>query len=291
MMNALTRCEGAYIGHAIASQYDPSIYMSLNVSDSLLACQKFDGPDILSRHLYLYHTQRYEIGETTKYIYQEALVRIGTRTSPTRENFLFKQSCIDEMVQIAHKKCDGLTAGCGPAHRSYPLAFCHFISDDDLYEYSTLEAQLTHYSPLAGQVAGIVNVICRSLLKNKSWDDAVNLAFSAPRLHKDVQQIYGRHHRWSNPAVETHAAYAPTVLNNALHHVAASKNASQAMAKADGKEKFYSLPIVGVLAGAYWGISAELFKDNIDDSKLKRLRDAAAKLSSFWKEDNGHAQA
>ncbi|CAF3422424.1 unnamed protein product, partial [Rotaria sp. Silwood2] len=140
MMNVYTRCEGALIGHAIASQYDPSILMALNVSESLLKCKEFNGPDILSRHLYLYHTKKCEIGEITKYIYQELIKRNSSQSTLTLENFRFDQSMIDEIVKLADEKFDGHTAACSPAQRSYPLAFCQYISDDDLFDFTMLEA-------------------------------------------------------------------------------------------------------------------------------------------------------
>jgi len=283
MLNTSTRCEGAFIGHAIASQYDPSIYMALNVSDSLLDYNKFNGPDILSRHLFLYHTKKCEIGEVTKYIYQQALKYTNGQSPLTREHFLFDQSIIDEMVKLADKNSNGQTAGCNPAQRSYPLAFCRFISDDDLLDFTNLEAKLTHYNPLAGQVAGIVNLICRSLLNDQNWSDAVSSAFATPKLHVDIQNIFGRHHRWSHPAVETHSAYAPAVLNAALHYVSTSDNAAQAIAKAHAHDKSYCTPIVGLLAGTRWGIPVEMFRDNINDSQLKTLRETANKLSDLWK--------
>jgi ADP-ribosylglycohydrolase len=283
MTNISTRCEGAFIGHAIASKYDPSIYMALDVSESLLDGKMFDGPDVLSRHLYLYHTRKCEVGETTKYIYQELMKHQNEKSSLTRENFRFDQSLIDETVRLADKKCDGHTAGCGPAQRSYPLAFCAYISDDDLFDYTMLEAKLTHYNPLAGQVAGIVNLICRGLLKNESWSDAVNTAFLTPRLHEDIKSILTRHHRFSTPAVDTHSAYAPTVLNAALHYVTSSKSAADAISNAYAKDKHYCAPIVGILAGARWGIPTEMFRDNINDEQLKPLRETAVKLISLWK--------
>lgn len=283
MTTVLARTEGAFIGHAIASQYDPSIFMALNVSDSLIDCQAFNEQDILSRHLYLYHTKKYEIGEVTKYIYQEVIHRTKDQSSLTRENFRFNQSMIDELVQLADKKADGHTAGCGPAQRSYPLAFCPFISDADLYDSTNHEAKLTHENPLAGQVAGIVNSICRSLIRNANWMDAVQSAFAKPKLHQDIIAIYGRHSRFLTPAIETHAAYAPTVLNAALHHVARANNAAQAIANAHTHDKHYCAPIVGILAGARWGIPVEMFQDNINDEKLKILRETASKLHGFWK--------
>lgn len=276
------RCEGAFIGHAIASQYDPSIYLAENVGNSLLDCKTFDGSDILSRHLYLYHTKPCEIGEVTKYIYQQAIQYISGKPALSRESFCFNQSVIDEIVQSTDKKCDGYTAACGPAQRSYPLAFCSFISDHDLFDYTKHEAKLTHYSPLAGQVAGIVNLICRSLLNNKTWSESINSAFAEPQLHDDIKSIYGRHHRWPKPTTETHPAYAPTVLNAALHYVATSENATQAILKAQTNEKVYCRPIVGILAGARWGIPIEMYKNNINDLQLKTLRETASKLSNLW---------
>jgi ADP-ribosylglycohydrolase len=291
MTTALARTEGAFIGHAIASQYNPSIFMALNVSDSLIDCRAFDGPDILSRHLYLYHTKKYEIGEVTKYIYQEAVQHTKDQSSLTRENFRFDQTRIDQLVKSADKKCDGHTAGCGPAQRSYPLAFCSFISDDDLFNFTKLEAKLTHENSLAGEVAGIVNLICRSLLKNQNWIDAVRFAFGTPKLAQDIIAIYGRHQRFLTPAIETHSAYAPTVLNAALHYVSNSTDASQAIAKAHNHDKDYCAPIVGILAGARWGIPVEMFQQNINDEKLKIIRETASKLNSFWKLKPGSVTA
>ncbi|CAF1447578.1 unnamed protein product [Rotaria sordida] len=286
MINTYTRCEGAFIGHAIASKYDPSILMALNISQSLVECQKFDGSDILSRYLYLYHTKKCEIGEITKYIYQETLKRNDTQSLISRENFRFDQSVIDEIVKLADKKFEGRTAGCGPAQRSYPLAFCQYIKDDDLFDCTLLEAKLTHNNPIAGQVAGIVNLICRSLINNNDWNDAVNSALATPRLHKDIMEMAFHRNRRFYHDLGTPAAYAPTALNSALYCVSVSDNAAQAIANACDKDKSYCAPIVGILAGARWGIPLETYKDNINDLQLAPLRDIASKLSTIWKSKN-----
>jgi ADP-ribosylglycohydrolase len=232
MLNIQGRCNGAFIGHAIASNYDPSISMAINITDSLLEKKKFDGPDILSRHLFLYHKQPCEIGETTKYLYQIAADNVqnaGDKSSLSRQDFLLNQSFIDESVRLTDNKLGGYTAGCGPAQRSFPLALCSWIDDDDLFEMSVKEATLTHFNPLAGQVAGVINVICRSLLKNHSWHNAVQAGFSIPRLHSDVTSVYTRYGRSPHPLIRTHIAYAPTVLNAALHYVHNSTKAMEAI--------------------------------------------------------------
>ncbi|CAF3523001.1 unnamed protein product [Rotaria sp. Silwood1] len=290
-MNVSTCCQGAFFGHAIASQHDPSTLMALNISESLLECKKFDGSDILSRHLYLYHTKKCEIGEITKYVYQKAIERIGAQSSITRENFRFQQSTIDEIVKLTHNKYDGYTAACGPAQRSYPLAFCQYINDDDLFDCTMLEAKLTHYSPIAGQVAGIINLICRSLINNVNWDRAVSSAFETPRLHNDIIEVALHRNRRSYHDLGKPAAYAPTALNAALHYVSISQNAAQAIANARGKDKNYCAPIVGILAGTRWGIPLETYKDNINDSRLKSLLETSNKLCAIWKPKHDHVNA
>jgi ADP-ribosylglycohydrolase len=285
MLNIDARCNGAFIGHAITSNYDPSISMATNLTDSLVEYRQFNGPDILSRYLYLYHTQKCEIGEATKCLYRILLKKIqsaGGQSSISRQDFLFDQSIIDESVKIVDKELSGNTAGCGPAQRSFPLALCSWIGDDDLFDLSMKEAALTHHSPLAGKVAGIVNVICRSLLKKNSWHNAVNFAFSTPRLEPAISNIHARYCRSPYPFERINIAYAPEMLNAALYYVSSSTNPKEAITKARGNDKYFCAPIIGILSGALWGIPQDMYTDKINDAQFTTIRDAANKLSSRW---------
>jgi ADP-ribosylglycohydrolase len=286
MLSIQGRCHGAFIGHAIASKYDPSISMAIDISNSLLERQQFDGPDILSRYLFLYHTKHYEIGEATKYLYQVAsknIQAVGNKSSIARQDLLFDQNTINEYVKITNDKLGGHTAGCGPAQRSFPLALCTWIDDDDLFEISKQEAALTHFSPLAGQVAGVVNVICRSLLRNKTWTDAVRRAFASPGLHSDVINVYARYARSPEPFTKIHVAYAPTVLNAALYYIHTATNAKEAIdSVVCSTDRYYCAPIVGFLSGARWGIPDEMYKDKVNDTQFVTIRDTANKISSSW---------
>ncbi|UJR37971.1 hypothetical protein I4U23_030654 [Adineta vaga] len=291
MINIPTRCEGAFLGHAIASNYDPSISMAMDISESLLTCRKFNGPDILSRFLYLYHTQRCEVGETTKFLYTIALNKRqseSSRSITSHDDFLFDQSMIHESVKTTHDKLNGYTAGCGPAQRSFPLAFYPLISDDDLFDVSKEEAALTHHHPLAGQVAGIINHICRSLSRNKSWHDAVQSAFYLPRLEPDISKIQTRYSRSPQPFEKTHPAYAPTVLNAALYYVTNATNPMNAIESVQTKENYYCAPIVGILAGARWGIPAESCKHKCKNEHSQKIHDTASKLSNQWTSQQDH---
>ena len=283
MTTAWTRFEGAFIGHALASSYDPSLSMALNVAESLLQCQGFNGPDILAKHLYLYHTKRCEIGQITKCVYEEVRKRMSTQGTLTSEQFRFDQSTIDAAVQTVHEMSDGHTAGCSPAQRSYPLAFCMYIRDDDLTDAAMAEAKLTHHSPLAGQVAVIVNLICRSLIQGNAWADAVAAAFTTPNLHSDMTCITARFSRHANLLTKVHPSYAPGVLTAALHYVSSSSDAIEAIRKArQAENSLYCAPIVGILAGARWGIPETMYKEHVNHPQLIAARVTANKLANLW---------
>lgn len=288
MLTKSTRCEGAFLGQALASKFDPSVDLAVYISKSLVEKKAFDGPDILSRYLYSYHTKPCAIGEMTKYIYEQAKQSKAPGQQLTQDDFRMNQLTIDKFVELADKTCGGRTSGCGPAQRSFPLAFCSFIPDDDLYDFTVAEAKLTHFSPIAGQVAGIVNCICRALLKDQTWANAVKSAFTIPNLHPDVTAVFARYGRFATPSIEVHPAYAPTVLNAALHYVAKSNNAETAIVESMKHGKPYCLAIVGILAGARWGIPMELFQGRIQDEKIVLLRETASSLSNFLKNESGN---
>jgi len=130
------------------------------------------------------------------------------------------------------------------------------------------EAALTHYSSLAGQVAGIVNVICRGLLKNSTCHHAVQLTFSMPRLHPDIKNISLHYGCSPHPFVKTHIAYTPTVLNAALYYVTNSKNAMGAIRTAVTNDQYYCAPVAGILAGVLGGIPLDMYKDRINDAQF-----------------------
>jgi ADP-ribosylglycohydrolase len=246
----------------------------------------------MSRYLYSYHTKKYDLGETTKIVYESLKSRVqneSQRSPVNRESFLFDQSIIDETAKLTDSTLGNKTAGCGPASRSFPLALCHWIDDDDLFGISKKEATLTHHHRLAGEVAGIVNLICRSLLRNKPWQVAVQSAFLAPSLHDDVSDVCLRYGRSMNSNVNVHPAYAPRVLLEALQYVTNWDNLTEALRNLNVKKNFYALPIIGVLLGARWGIPLEIFQDKINDPRLKTIRDIANNFSRGWNPENESA--
>ena len=265
--------------------------MAIQLSESLLELKAFDRPQIMSKYLALSNSTQYSFGEVATNVYNllkaENKSVVGNRPASSASSCLVTQAAIDQAVHSVDKKLNGLTAACGPAHRSFPLAFCPWIDDDDLFEVSKQEAALTHANPIAGQVAGIVNLICRALLKNQTWDETINLAFATPGLHNDVGDICMRYYRYNAGDESLHPAYAPAALNAALYYVTNSTGVQDAIQKATLKEKFYCVNIVGILAGVRWGVPVEAYRNLSNAPQIRVLRDTASKMARLWTGKSG----
>ena len=283
------RCEGAFMGHILASDYDASIHLATVLSESLVQYKTFNPSNTFSQYLYVCHTKNSEFGNINKLIYKNSQNYIsagGSDASLTQNHFVFNQSTINEIVRLTDKQSNGSTAACGPAHRSFPLSLCPWISYDDLFEVTMREAALTHQSPIAGQTAGIINLICRSLLQEKSWSDAITLAFATSRLHDDVSSVLFRYSRSASLSTKTHPAYAPTALVAALHCVSKALSLDHAITVAKELNNFSCLPIVGILGGIRWGIGDQIVSSLKNQAKTKRILGTANDLGNLWDGQN-----
>ena len=285
MANATTRCNGAFIAHTLATGHDPSIWLSVQLSESLLEHKEFNPSDVVSRYLFMCHTEGYALGQVTTQMYQVVLDTFKTRrhtSSFSRQDFLLDRPAIGKAVKLVDTRLHGQTAGCGPVHRSFPLALYPGIEDGDLFERSMEEAQLTHAHPVAGQVAGIVNLICRGLLRDSTWDDAVESAFSVPRLHNDLLGVRANYSRCHVPDSKKQLPYAPNALQTALYYINDSKDALDAIGKARSARQSFSLAIVGILAGMRWGVPLTTLTEHSSKPEMKRMLEAANRFAHFW---------
>ena len=284
-MNATARSNGAFIAHTLASNNDASILMSGQLIESLLQYKKFNHSEVLSRYLFLYHTERCALGKTITEMHKVILDMLTNRyhdSSLTRQDFLINRSTIDKAVKLVDNNLHGQTAGCGPAHRSFPLALCPAIKDEDLFERSMEEAQLTHASPIAGQVAGIVNLICRALLRDQTWDEAIESAFAVPRLHDDLLDVWTSHSRSHCPDPDSNSAYAPNSLHAALYYISNSNDTLGAIRKARSENDFSCLPIVGILAGTLWGVPPLIQREHSGNPQMTSMLQAANTFAYVW---------
>ncbi|CAF2492960.1 unnamed protein product [Rotaria sp. Silwood2] len=284
MAQSFDICEHMILAQALADNFSASADMALSLSNSLRKYKAFDGTDVMSHYLYLYHLSQSNIGKTTKLVYKELKATI-TKTPDkfTREQFKFPIEKILAASRSAHDQLNGLSGGCNPAVRSFPLACCPWIYDNNLFQIACDEARLTHFSSISGQVSGLTNLICRRLIRGDGWNDAIKTAFStAPDLLHEIQEIQ---HRYENDTILNscvHVAYAPNTLHTALYCVTKADSYQSALTYARELEAEFCPILVGILAGARWGVPPSML-DKFPKDKLNEIRKVAKRFADEWK--------
>src|SRR6056297_1319105 len=143
-------------GLARGDQYGGPLTMARILYDSLKANQCLDQDDIAARYLAWWRKDAFDTGPVFDAVFQ----KIDEGIPHTRA------------AQHVHDQINGATAGCNPAHRIAPLALFNFASVLDLGKLARTEARITHWHPIAGDMAAIIAYLCRFLVEGYAWDDA-----------------------------------------------------------------------------------------------------------------------
>ncbi|CAF1082921.1 unnamed protein product [Rotaria sp. Silwood1] len=277
---AFDRRESAMLGHAYADNFQALTDMALGLSKSLQECRKFDGSDVISHYLSAYHgsNPKPNIGNITNSVYEEFLTHI--KEPP----FKLPIKDIYSVSYAVHEKNHGLTSGCNPAQRSFPLAFCKQIDDKNLFQIACDEARLTHYSTTAGQISGLTCLICRYLINGYEWDDAITSAFetalsTTPDLLGEIQEIQKRYKDDDilNDTLNEKRKhiYAPNTLHTALYCITKADSFESALVHARRLDPLYCPILVGILAGARWCVPPTMLPDNYRE-KIKKIKKMSA---------------
>ncbi len=131
---AADRCQGVLVGLAAGDRNGGPIRMAVRLAESLLDCGYFAPANILERYLHWWREGAFDTGPVSARAL--ALVAAGVPAP--------------EATAQVHREFGGKTAGCNPAHRSWPLSVLAAITDEDLACCAMAEARLTHHDPLAG---------------------------------------------------------------------------------------------------------------------------------------------
>ena len=129
------------------------------LSNSLEACNGFNQSDLVKRYYHWWNTDAFDTGPTFAMVFQKVSQGISIE---------------DASIQV-HKQLNGMTAGCGPAHRIAPLAGFKDIPTNQLIDFARQEAKITHYHPDAGNCSAVMVLLCRYLIEGHSWNDSKNL--------------------------------------------------------------------------------------------------------------------
>ena len=243
------RCRGVLVGLAAGDKIGGPIRMAVRLAESLVACGGFNPSDILNRYLAWWREGAFDTGPVSERTF--ALLAAGMS--------------VKEATAQVHREYGSKTAGCNPAHRSPPLSMLAAIADDDLAAFAKAEAGLTHYDPVAGEIAATVNKLCRPLIRGDARDHAL-----VP--HQDGPGNNG--------------GFAPDVLRAALHFVGSSACFAEALERslAFAGPANYCPVLVGAIGGARWGASAIPPSSLAHVDILPRVQAAAESLAGGWVE-------
>jgi ADP-ribosyl-[dinitrogen reductase] hydrolase len=231
------RAAGVLFGLAAGDRIGGPIRMALTLAESLAERRRFDADDLGDRYLAWYRSGR---AFDTGAVAWQVLQRVDEG-----------QSWRDAAARV-HDESGGMTAGCNAAHRVAPQSLAGFIADDALPAIAAESARLTHWHPLAGDVASAVAVLCRSLLRGRPWDAA--LADAAAGRDPVVSSALAPA---SYAALDT-GGFAPDVLKAAVHFVGEGDTFDDALAAsiAFAGPSNYCPVLVGSIGGARWGASS-----------------------------------
>lgn len=251
-VTAEDRCQGVLVGLAAGDRIGGPIRMAVRLAESLLECGRFDPSDILERYRRWWQEGAFDTGPVAG----RALALIASGMPP------------QEATLQVHRELAGKTAGCNPAHRSLPLAMLAAIVDEDLAGCAITEARLTHHDPLAGEVAGGVNRLCRSLICGAAWGVAL----------RQCEGFADQEGPGNN------GGYAPDVFRASLYFIGTSACFPEAMERSlsFAGPANYCPVLVGAIGGARWGASAIPQRSLAHVEILPRIRATAEALAADW---------
>lgn len=260
------RCRGVLLGLAAGDKNGGPIRMAVRLAESLLELGRFDPTDIVGRYLQWWREGAFDTGPVSG----RALELMATG-----------MSYLEASAQV-HRELDGQTAGCNPAHRSSPLAMLASLTEDDLPACAITEARLTHYDPVAGDVAAAITVLCRCLILGTTWECALQRSAETRRAETNeaLSAVQG------GPG--TSGGYAPEVLRAAVYFVGSSFSFTEAMSRslAFAGPANYCPVLVGSIGGARWGKSAIPPQALAHVDILRRVEMAANALAASWDQDS-----
>ena len=246
------RCRGVLVGLAAGDRIGGPVRMAVRLAESLADCGNFDPLDVLNRYLTWWDEGAFDTGPVSAWVF--SLLAAGTP--------------LKSATAQVHHEFNQMTAGCNPAHRSLPLSMFKAIADNELADSAMTEAGLTHFDPIAGEVAATANKMCRALIRGEGWDKALRFFVGI-----GDQMGPGRN-----------GGFAPDVLQAAVYFVNQSDSFAEAMARSISFAGFsnYCPVLAGALAGGRWGEAAIPPSLLAHVQILVRVRAAAESLASDW---------
>ncbi|MBL8819614.1 MAG: ADP-ribosylglycohydrolase family protein [Planctomyces sp.] len=267
MSDVLDRVKGVLVGLAAGDSNGGPIRMAVRLGESLLENRGFDRTDVMERYMEWYRDGAFDTGVVADLVFSR--VAVG-------QSFEFA-------ARAVHMDLDNRTGGCNPAHRNAPLAMCFQIDDADLAKNALLEAALTHFDPIAGDVSAAVVTLCRQLIKGVTWHEAIDISADGRSVHTKAA------FRRTTMDDLDRGGYAPDVLTAAIHfleHAGTFSEALNASMEFAGLSNFCPV-LVGSIGGARWGAKAVSHERSQDGDLHSFVEVVSAGLGAEWEMAGG----
>ena len=229
-----TKALGVLLGLAAGDRIGGPTQMAVRVAESLAERRGFTPDDILVRYLDWWRTEGFDTGPTAEDVFEH----VAAGMAPA------------EAARHVDQSARGMTAGCNPAHRSVALALSPLVTNEALAEAAMIEARITHLHPLVGDCAAAVVRLCRALLQDAGWQDALDFA-TVGRLPETCEALEP-----AELARVNRGGYAPDVLRATVLFVERSQSLAEALERAIAfaGPSNYCPVLVGSIGGARWGL-------------------------------------
>jgi len=259
------RVLGVLLGLAAGDKNGGPTQMALRLANSLIQKQDYVWHHVAEQYLAWWQEGAFDTGPVAA-----AVLKLLDEDTP-----------IEKAVAQVHREMGQKTAGCNPAHRAGPLAMAAFLDSSKLMHYGALEAAITHWDPMAGEVAGSVVVLSRALIEGTPWSQARQ------------ESGYGRHFKIERAFQVADFkslksdGYAPEVLKAAIYFLEEHDNFASALqaSMAFAGPANYCPVLVGAIGGARWGASAITPKLLAHVTQQETLRATAQQLAASWNEN------
>lgn len=230
--NEADRRYGVLVGLAAGDKNGGPTQIALTLWSSLKACKGYCEDHVKEMYITWWKKDGWDCGPTFDAVMTEV------------ENGMTWRQAVDTV----HNRVNGLTTGCNPTHRSFPIALST-IPTRELIDIARKEAAITHKADISGLSSAFSVLLCRNLIEGIEWRYALQRTSDVLSNYQMQLPIGFKFDR---------GGHSLSVLAAAIHFIDESPNFDVCLERAldfAGPDNYCPV-VVGAIGGARWGASS-----------------------------------